>query len=312
MFNKTVLTLGKAEMKMVMNISSIPTAGHTVKGTDYAYAPGGRGGLAAVTLAAHSIGSVFCARLGNDENGDTLINYFDNCMVDTRFMTRDEGEPTGFSVTINEANGTTRTIVFPGANGNFGRNEIENAFMCYPDALYLQMDLPDREIIASTRMAKLNRIPVFIDAGPRKMELPLEKLENVEIFSPNEEEVFSYTGIYPRTPENSLNACMALATKLQAKYIVLKLGERGCFIYDGSYYDVVPSYDTTFVDGTGAGDVFTAAMTAEYMRFGDIKAACRYGNLAAALMVSRDGAFDAVPNAEEVQKFADRLGVSIH
>lgn len=312
MFNKTVLTMGKAEMKMVMNITSLPSAGRTVKGTDYAYAPGGIGGLAAVTLAAHSVGSVFCARIGNDENGETLINYYDRCRVDTRYMTRDPEEPTGFLVTVNEADGTHRTIAFPGANSNFGRNEVESAFLCYPDALYLQFDLPDREIIASTRMAALRRVPVFIDAGPRKMELALEKLENVEIFSPNEEEVFNYTGIYPRTPENSLNACMALSTKLQAKYIVLKLGERGCFIYDGSYYDVVPSYDTTFVDGVGAGDVFTAAMTAEYLKSGDIKGACRYANLAAAIMVSREGTYEAVPTRDDVVRFADRLGVNLN
>lgn len=311
MFNKTVLTLGKAEMKMVMNIPSLPTAGSTVKGTDYAYAPGGRGGIAAITLAAHSVGSVFCARLGSDENGDTLINYYDNCRVDTRYMTRDREEPTGFSVTVNEGNGTARSIVFPGANDKFGREEVEGAFICYPDALYLQFDLPDRELIASTRMAKNQRIPVFIDAGPRKFRLPLEKLENVEVFSPNENEVFDYTSIYPNSPENSLKACMALATKMRAKYIVLKLGEKGCFIYDGSYYDIMPSYDITFVDGSGAGDVFTAAMTAEYLRTGDIKTACKYANLAAALMVSREGTYEAVPTRRDVEIFADRLGVKL-
>ena len=311
MFNKTVLTLGKADMKMVMNIPSLPTAGHTVEGTDYAYAPGGRGGLAAITLAAHSVGSVFCARLGKDENGDTLVNYYDNCRVDTRYMTRDADEPTGFSVTVNEGNGNSRAIVFPGANDRFGREEIEGAFMCYPDALYLQFDLPDRELIASTRMAKNQRIPVFLDAGPRKFELPLEKLENIEVFSPNENEVFDYTGIYPNSPENSLKACMALATKMRAKYIVLKLGDRGCFIYDGSYYDIIPSYDVTFIDGSGAGDVFTAAMTAEYLRTGDIKTACRYANLAAALMVSREGTYEAVPTRRDVEAFADRLGVRL-
>jgi ribokinase len=104
---------------------------------------------------------------------------------------------------------------------------------------------------------------------------------------------------------------MALATKMRAKYIVLKLGEKGCFIYDGSYYDIIPSYDVTFIDGAGAGDVFTAAMTAEYMRTGDIKTACRYANLAAALMVSREGTYEAVPTRRDVEAFADRLGVKL-
>ncbi|MBR6776921.1 MAG: hypothetical protein IKM27_04155 [Clostridia bacterium] len=311
MFNRTVLTLGKAEMKMVMNIGRMPSADQSAVGEDYAYAPGGRGALAAVTVAHHSVGSVFCTRLGNDENGDTLINYFDKCRVDTRYITRDTEVATGFSVKINESGGSCRRIVFPGANDRFGREEIEGAFMCYPDALFIQFDLPDREIIASTRMALNWRVPVFIDAGPRKMELPLEKLENVEILSLNEDEIHYYTGVYPGDPERCLKSCMALATKVQAKYIVLKLGEKGCFIYDGSYYDVVPSYDTTFIDGDGAGDVFSATMTADYLRHGDIKNACRYANLASAVMVSREGTFEAIPTAEDVKRFANRLGVTL-
>ncbi len=311
MLRKRILTVGKADMNIVMNIGSIPTAGQTTEGLDYAYAPGGRGGVAAVAFAALSADSVFCARLGDDENGVRLIKYYSDCGVDTRFITRDREEPTGFSAVINEAGGTTRTISFPGANLRFGREDLENAFVCYPDALYLQFDLPDREIVASTRLAQRQGIPVFIDAGPRKMELALELLENVEIFSPNDEEVYHYTGIYPGDPERSLKACMALATKVNAKYIVLKLGRKGCFIYDGKYYHVVPAYDTTFLDGVAAGDVFSAAMTTEYMRHGDIKAACEFANLAAAIAVSREGSFEAVPTRDDVEKFADRLGVEL-
>ena len=143
------------------------------------------------------------------------------------------------------------------------------------------------------------------------MTLPLELLENVEVFSPNEEETYHYTGIYPGDPERCLKACMALATKVNAKYIVLKLGRKGSFVYDGKYYHVVPAYDTTFIDQSAAGDVFTAAMTIEYMRHGDIKAACEFANLAGAVAVSREGTYASLPTRDDVEKFADRLGVNL-
>lgn len=308
---KRVLTVGRADMNIVMNIGSLPSAGQLAEGNNYAYVAGGRGSVAAVAFAKLSADSVFCARLGDDENGARLIKYFSDCGVDTRFITRDTERPTGFSAVINEAGGTTRTISYPGANKVFGREDLENAFVCYPDALFLQFELPDREIVASTRLARIQDIPVFIDAGPNKMTLPLELLENVEIFSPNEEEVYHYTGIYPGDPERCLKACMALGSKVNAKYIVLKLGRKGSFIYDGKYYHVVPAYDTTFVDGTAAGDVFSAAMTTEYLRHGDIKAACEYANLAAAVAVSREGSYASVPTRDDVERFADRLGVSL-
>lgn len=308
---KRVLTVGRADMNIVMNIGSIPSANQVTEGINYAYVPGGGGSVAAVSFAKLSADSVFCARVGDDENGVRLIKYYNDCGVDTRYITRDRGIETGFSAVINEAGSTTRTIYYPGANKRFGREDLENGFMCYPDALFLQFELPDRECVAATRLAKRQEIPVFIDAGPNKFELPLELLENVEIFSPNEEEAYHYTGVYPSDPEKCLKVCMALGTKINAKYIVLKLGRKGCFIYDGKYYYVVPAYDTTFIDGSAAGDVFSAALTTEYLRHGDIKAACEFANLAGAIAVSRDGSYNAVPTRDDVEKLADSIGVKL-
>jgi len=308
---RRILTVGRADMDIVMNIETIPSVDQTAEGESYAFAPGGGGSIAAVSFAALSADSVFGARIGDDDNGARLLKYYANRGVDTRFILKDGQHQTGFSVVISEKNGATRTITFPGANRAFGREDLENSFMCYPDALFMQFELPDREIVAASRLAKIYGIPVFIDAGPRKFNLPLELLENVEIFSPNEEETYQYTGINPSDPEKSLKACMALATKVNAKYIVLKLGRKGCFVYDGRYYHVVPAYDITFIDGSAAGDVFSAAMTVEYLRHGDIKAACEFANLAGALAVSKEGSFASVPTRREVKEYADRLGVKL-
>ncbi|MBQ7968339.1 MAG: bifunctional hydroxymethylpyrimidine kinase/phosphomethylpyrimidine kinase [Clostridia bacterium] len=308
---KRILTVGRADMNMILNTSAIPAANGVVEGLNYSYAPGGGGSVAAVSFAKLSADSVFCARVGDDENGIRLIKYYNDCGVDTRYITRDSEVDTGFSALINEAGISTRTINYPGANKKFGREDLENGFMSYPDALFLQFELPDRECVAATRLAKRQEIPVFIDAGPRKFELPLELLENVEIFSPNEEEAYHYTGVYPSDPEKCLKVCMALCTKINAKYIVLKLGRRGSFIYDGKYYHVVPAYDITFVDGSAAGDVFSAALTTEYLRHGDIKAACEFANLAGAIAVSREGSYNAVPTRKDVEKYAEHIGIKL-
>lgn len=308
---KRILTVGRADMNLILNTSTIPATNSTTEGANYSYAPGGGGSVAAVSFAKLAADSVFCARVGDDDNGARLIKYYNDCGVDTRYITRDNNTETGFSAIINETGITTRTIYYPGANKKFGREDLENGFMCYPDALFLQFELPDRECVAATRMAKRQEIPVFIDAGPNKFELPLELLENVEIFSPNEEEAYHYTGIYPSDPEKCLRVCMALSSKMNAKYIVLKLGRRGCYIYDGMYYHVVPAYDVTYIDGSAAGDVFSAALTTEYLRHGDIKAACEFANLAGAIAVSRDGSFTAVPTRDDVERYAENLGVKL-
>jgi ribokinase len=89
------------------------------------------------------------------------------------------------------------------------------------------------------------------------------------------------------------------------QHLVIKLGSRGAFIYDGKHYDMIPAFRADkVVDTTAAGDAFTAAMTLRYLENGgDIKDAVRYGSAAGALTVSRKGAAESVPTKEEILAF---------
>jgi ribokinase len=83
--------------------------------------------------------------------------------------------------------------------------------------------------------------------------------------------------------------------------VVLKLGERGCYVYDGKFCDLISPYEVNAVDTTAAGDVFTAALTAEYLRTNDILTSARFANAAGALAVSKMGAIASIPTLDEVK-----------
>ena len=102
-----------------------------------------------------------------------------------------------------------------------------------------------------------------------------------------------------------------ICAEAQAKYsahLVIKLGSRGAFIYDGKHYDMIPAFRADkVVDTTAAGDAFTAAMTLRDLENGgNIKDAVRYGAAAGALAVSKKGAGESVPTREEVLAFLAR------
>ena len=309
--SKRILTIGKTESELILDFEYLPSYGGTADGKSYRFSIGGRAAIAAKTFKEFGADSVICARLGSDENAKRITDAFDECGIDTRFMTSDKELPTGFTATLNEKNGHTRGIHYEGANSRFGREELENAFMCYPDALFMQFELPARDLVAASRLAKRQDIPVFVDAGPEFFELPLEYLENTEILFLDEEEIERYTGVFPGDPDRCLRASSLLAAKLDAKYIVLKLGARGAFVYDGTYYYIITPYEATTLDKRGVGDVFSAAVTYEYLKDGDIKRACMMGSLAAAVTVSKKGGYEATPTLEEIEDLADRLGVRI-
>ena len=300
-----ILVVSSSNMDLVVNTPRMPQAGESAVVVDnvYDYVPGGKGANAALTFARLGADSVFCARLGDDTNGNMLKNFYDENKIDTRFISFDKEEKTGLAVIIVEGNGNNRIIVYPGANFSLSSSDVEEAFTCYPDALFLQLEIPSETVVKATRFAKVQNIPVFIDAGPAYKDFPLEELENVEIFSPNEVETQILTGIYPTTPEICMKACTVLLSKVKAKHIVLKLGARGAFLYDGRYYKMLAPYDVDVVDTTAAGDAFSAAMTLEYINSKDIKRACTYANIIGSMTVSKAGASTSIPTAEEVRKF---------
>ena len=150
-------------------------------------------------------------------------------------------------------------------------------------------------------------IPVFVDAAPASKEHPLENLPYLEVFSPNETETFEYTGIMPRGAEASLRAALALYRRVKCKYLVIKQGERGAFVYDGKHYYIIPALRAgNTLDTTAAGDAFTAAMTVEYLETGDILRAVRFGVAAGAITVTRRGSASSIPTRAEIEELMSK------
>ena len=303
-----ILLVGSANMDFSMNICRMPAIGETlIDDGGVAYTPGGKGGNAAIALARLGADCLFYTKLGKDAHGQKLYNYYRDMGVNTAAIKVDSDHPTGLAVVIKEGDGSNRIIVYPGANAYVSTDGIREAFAHSPEALYLNFEIPFEIARSAARIASERGMPIFVDAAPADADYELDTLPPVEIFSPNETEVEKYTGISPVGTENLLRASIALCRMVKARYIVIKLGARGAFLYDGKKYASFPAVRADkVVDTTGAGDVFTAALTSEYLRCGDIHRAINFANCAGAIQVSRVGASSAVPTREEVEALYQR------
>ena len=305
--DKRILVVSSANLDFVQRMHHLPHAGETVTETEngYGYVPGGKGANSAVTYARLGDDCVFCTRLGADANGDRLLSVYEKEGIDTRFIARDKKVATGLASILVEETGANRIIVYPGANNALTAADAEEALTCYPDGVYLQFEIPDEAVLAAAHFAHEKNIPVFVDAGPARPDFPLEKLGQVEIFSPNEAETRAYTGIDPTNAESCLRASIKLASLVSTKYVVIKLGGRGAFIYDGKFANIVPAIPVPAVDTTAAGDTFTAALVHFYLQGMDIQNATHLAHCAAAISVSRVGAYTSIPTKAEVLAFAE-------
>lgn len=305
---KKILLVGSSNMDLSMNLYRVPERGETVMDDGgVAYTPGGKGANSAVAFAKLGADCVFCTKLGADAHGQKLFNYYKECGVNTSAIKVDTENATGLAVVMKEGDGSNRIVVYPGANRMLNVDNIAEAFSSSPDALYIGFEIPFSIACSAAKIAASKGIPIFVDAAPASKDYPLEALPHVEVFSPNETETFEYTGIMPQGTESCLKAAYNLYSKVKCKYIVIKLGARGAFIYDGKHFDLIPAFrPDKVVDTTAAGDTFTAAMTLEYLRSGSITRAVKFGAAAAAIAISRNGASTSVPTEAEVVEFINK------
>lgn len=306
-----ILVVGSSNIDFVCRMPVVPDRGETIISNDtYAFVPGGKGANTAVAAARLGADVIFCTRVGNDSYGEQLYEKYKLEGIDTRFVNMDKTARTGLAVIMVEHTGHNRIVVYSGANMNLDEKDVEEAFTTYPDALVMQLEIDRNTVIEAARLAKEKNVKVFLDAGPATPDFPLEQLGQLEVLSPNETETRILTGINPNSADNCLKACVALMNRVPCKYIVLKLGDRGCFVYDGLHCRHIAPLDVgEAVDTTAAGDAFTAALAARYMKNGgDIIDACEFANAVGGYVVTKAGAFPSLPTIAELKAFLEKDG----
>jgi sugar/nucleoside kinase (ribokinase family) len=78
-----------------------------------------------------------------------------------------------------------------------------------------------------------------------------------------------------------------------ARTVIIKLGEKGCWVESDSFTGLVPAPAVEVIDTTGAGDAFTAGYIAGILGGAKLEEACLNGNQAGARIVQKLGAVAA-------------------
>ena len=292
---------GSINMDMIFNMHRVPDVGENVTGTTYGYANGGKGANQATALARLGAQTKMIGKVADDENGRKLIENLVRNNIDVTGVSTD-GTQTGLAAIIIDCDGRNRIVVYEGANAEINPDKAAHCITDELDLLLVQFETDEKVVAECVNKAVANGIVTVIDCGPAK-EFALEKMQGATVITPNESETKALTGIYPESESDILEASKILLERSKARYAVLKLGERGCSVWDGETLRIMAAYPTKVVDTTAAGDCFTAAMALEFIRTKDIYAACDMGNRAGGIAVSRLGADASVPTVEELNSF---------
>ncbi len=295
--NIKAAVMGSINADFILNMETVPEIGENVLGTTYGYANGGKGANQAVGLARLGAQVKMAGKVADDDNGRRLIENLKKNNVETSAVSL-SGTQTGLAAIIIDGNGRNRIVVYEGANAEIDPDEAADSIDSL-DLLLVQFETNEDAVISCVNRAIEKKAVTVIDCGPAK-NFALERMQGATIITPNESETKALTGIFPEDEESILKASEILKERSKAEYVVLKLGERGCSVFDGESIRIMPPYPCMVVDTTAAGDCFTAAMALEYVRTGDIYAACDMGNKAGSIAVSRMGADASMPTADEL------------
>lgn len=299
--NIKAAVVGSINADLILRTERVPLSGESLTGIGYGHANGGKGANQAIGLARLGAKTKMIGKVADDENGRRLIDNLSKNGVDVSCVSTD-GSQTGLAAIILDAEGKNRIIVYEGANAEIIPSYAADCITDDFDLLLVQFETREETVIAAVNRAIEKGITTVIDCGPAK-QFALEKMQGATVISPNETETEALTGIYPESNEDILKASEILADRSKAKFVVIKLGERGCSVFDGKTLRILPAYKGEVVDTTAAGDCFTAAMALEFIRSCDIYSACDIGNKAGCIAVGRMGADASMPTAQDIENF---------
>lgn len=270
--------------------------------------PSGDPAIYADTVARLGGSAGFIGVVGDDDFGRSIIERFERDGVDFSRGIVSQSHTTGVAFVSYFSDGSRRFIFHwrDSASGQLGPDQIDAAYI--QSAKWVHITGSTLGVNESCRAAVMRVLElldpatiVSFDPNIRPEVLTVEQirelcqpvLERANLFLPSASEAMLFTGA-----ASDEAGCRLLAA--QGKRVVLKLGEQGCWIFEGQHNERVAGFAVEEIDPTGAGDSFSAALTVALLEGHDLASAARFANAVGALAVTKRGPMEGAPTREEV------------
>ncbi len=285
-------------------------------------APGGAPANVAVGVRRLGGSAGFIGKVGRDPFGVYLKETLMNQGLDVRFLMEDPDARTTLSFVAKKSDGIRDCIFYrhPGADMMLRSNELEkeyfaNAQIFHYGSISFTSSLCEDATLQAIQYAKDYGALLSYDPNYRPDLWPdpefarkkmLSGFDYADFVKISEEEMTFITG--ETTPED----CGKFILKRGVQAVAVTLGENGCYFTDGKNSGYLSGIPSDFVDSTGAGDAFTAAMLfhiAEKRRKApkyrleadeEFQRWLAFANAAGSLAVSKVGAIPSLPTEGEV------------
>lgn len=262
--------------------------------------------------------------VGNDYFGRYLKDYVANLNIDPQFISFTDDASTTLAFVNLDENGD-RSFSFyrkPGADmllstKNIPIKEIKSSRIFSYGGVALSEDPLRSNLLSLLRTLSNNpklvtaydpnlREPLWREGRDTMRSVSLEAISYADILKISDEELLFLT------QEHDLSSGINKLTNnyKNIKICAITCGAKGCFLWHGKNLIHLPTYDTSIVDTTGAGDSFFGAFLHKLLSYSDFPweldaetlfNCVRYANAAGALTASGKGAIASMPDNSEIE-----------
>ncbi|MHC8285440.1 ribokinase [Pseudomonas sp. XS1P51] len=298
-----VVVIGSLNMDLVTRAPRLPRGGETLIGESFATVSGGKGAnqaVAAVRLGAQ-VSMVGC--VGSDAYGEELRGALLAEQIDCQSVSTVEGS-SGVALIVVDDNSQNAIVIVAGANGALTPAVIDrfDAVLQAADVIICQLEVPDATVGHALKRGRELGKTVILNPAPASRPLPADWFASIDYLIPNESEASALSGL----PVDSLDTAESAATRLIAMgagKVIITLGAQGSLFANGKRFEHFAAPKVKAVDTTAAGDTFVGGFAAALAAGKSEAQAIRFGQVAAALSVTRAGAQPSIPTLSDVQAF---------
>ncbi len=261
--------VGSINLDLVVQAERLPRPGETVSGARFSRVPGGKGANQAVAAARLGAEVRLVGCVGRDELAEDALAGLRAAGVEERWLAKDA--PTGIALITVDAAGETTIVVAPGANGELRPEDLSFGAA---DAVLCQQEIPAETVARAAELTSR----FFLNAAPAREGAPEAELTIVN-----------------RLELDALGERPGL--------VCLTLGAEGAVLLEaGRELARAEPPPVEAVDGTAAGDAFSACLVVSLLEGRPREESLRRACAAGALAASRFGAQTSLPTAEEVDE----------
>jgi ribokinase len=291
-------------VERILTDGEAPIEGQTIS-------PGGSAANTIYGLAKLGIETGFIGAVGDDAEGQMLLDDFQNAGVDIGGIKIKRDAKTGSALCLTDKQGKRALYVSPGANSLLDWEDIDLKCLNQARLIHLSSFVNDKQLQLQQELLNALAPSVMVSLSPgeiyatKGLNVLAPLIKRAHILFSNQHEMEALTG---EKFEPGTRRCLEQGCDI----VVVTSGEEPfmCYVNDGGrgcYLEPPRDTEQLVVDTTGAGDAFAAGFLYGALTGKNLTECSYLGNIMARFCIAKIGARSGLPSQAQLRQEYERF-----